>query len=279
MSERLEADELWLKRVDGAGRELLAAFDRAPQWPGQWDALSKPGLGRRRRWRWQTLDGEVFYVKTYLRPTWREQLDRILRQAALHSRAWWERDVARQLGNAYVSAAHAVACAERMRGAWESASVVLLQAASGEALDRRWQAGCNAQEWFTRGAARHELARALGRFIAAFHGTGFCHRDLYLCHVFISLDPRAADPPRFSLIDLARSHRPLWRRTRWLLKDLGQLDHSARQCGVTRADRLRFLLAYLGLAPGSPRVRWYVRRILARSNRTLARAARKAARR
>ena len=127
----------------------------------------------------------------------------------------------------------------------------------------------------TRGRARHDLTRRLARFIAAFHGTGICHRDLYLSHVFVQWDPQYQRPPQFALIDLARAHRPRWRPRRWLLKDLSQLDYSARAMGVSQTDRLRFLLHYLGLQPRAPRTRWYARRIVARSNRIMAREIRK----
>lgn len=277
MSRRQQIEPRWQAQFAAAGADVLLAFEPSPQLPGQWQELGKPNLIGRQRWRWQAEDGNTVYVKCYRRPALREQLDRIWRQGALHSRAWWEFSVARRLADASIRAPRTVGCAEQMRGAWESASVVLLESAGGDAFDRVWSAGCRSGAWFTRGPARIELTRALARFIAAFHGTGFCHRDLYLCHVFVELDAAGGRPPQFSIIDLARTHRPVWRRMRWLIKDLGQLDSSARQVGATRADRLRFLLAYMGLERGSTRVRWYARRIVKRSDQTLARDARKAA--
>ncbi|MEW6251858.1 MAG: lipopolysaccharide kinase InaA family protein, partial [Planctomycetota bacterium] len=87
--------------------------------------------------------------------------------------------------------------------------------------------------------------------------------------------PASAQP---TLIDLARTHRPRLRRTRWIIKDLSQLDTSARQLDATRADRLRFLTTYLRSRPGARPVRWYARRIVRKSDRILRRIARKAAR-
>jgi hypothetical protein len=110
--------------------------------------------------------------------------------------------------------------------------------------------------------------------VAAFHQTGLRHRDLYLCHIFIHFDDAQA-PPRLCLIDLARTFRPWLRRTRWLVKDLSQLDASAREIDATRADRLRFLLTYLGLQRCSPRVRWLVARVVAKADRIRRRAARR----
>ncbi len=242
---------------------------------GVWRRLSKPGLGGRERWLGRD-DSHAVYVKRYLHPALREQLDRILRQSVIHSRGWCEYARACELNAAQIGAPRPLACAERMLGPLERRSAVVLDEAPGEALERLWPKLCERGSRWTRPPLRHELVRRLGWFVAAFHSTGLCHRDLYLCHVFAVLDEDAACPPRFVLIDLARLFRPLVRRMRWVLKDLSQLDSSARQLGIPRTDRLRFLVAYLGLAAGSPRVRWYARRIQRRSDRILRRIERKA---
>lgn len=246
--------------------------------PGRWEALDKPGIGGRRRWRWNVplaAGAQTMYVKRYESAALREQCDRIFRQSARHSRAWWEYTQSGRLAEANIPAAAAVAFAEEMDGRLERRSAVVLESVPGEALDRLWPKAVSQRAPVTFGAARHDLARRLGRFISAFHGTGLCHRDLYLCHVFVDVPLDYGSPPRFALIDLARTHQPRWRRTRWILKDLSQLDVSARQIGASRSDRLRCLLAYLGLQRGAARTRWYVRRIVRRSDRVLRRIARK----
>jgi hypothetical protein len=152
---------------------------------------------------------------------------------------------------------------------------VILENAPGDGLDRVWRGLLVGDAPITRGPARHEITARLGRFVAAFHGAGCCHRDLYLCHIFADLDPAGDRPPRFTLIDLARTHYPRWRRMRWIIKDLSQLDASAREIGATRADRWRFLLAYLNLPPRAVRARWYARRIARKSAWILQREERK----
>lgn len=279
MSVREELNPPWSARLGAAGvRSLAALLGRADptRLPGIWTPLHKPGLGGRRRWRWQP-DGDApaLYVKQYDAPPLRSQADRALRQTSAHSTAAWEFAQSRALAEANIPAVHAVGYAQEMRGALERSSVILLEAAPGDALDRAWAAAALAGAPVTRGLARLDFARRLGRFVAAFHGTGLCHRDLYLCHIFVELDPQGTDAPRFRLIDLARVMRPRLRRMRWLLKDLSQLDSSARQLGASRSDRLRCLLAYLGLSSAAPRVRWYVRQIVRRSERIRARLARK----
>ncbi len=271
----------WRERLDAAGlREatrLLTAPPDAGDLAGRWEPLTKPGLGGRERWRW-TLPGPsaaVLYLKRYLHTPWTAQWDRCWRQVRGHSRAWWEWWQGEELARRSIPAARAVALAEELRAGWELRSAVLFPAVPGDALDRAWSAAVASAAPLTRGRARHAVVRSLARFVSAFHQTGTCHRDLYLCHVFAVLDPTAATAPRFTLIDLARAHRPRWRRMRWLLKDLAQLDSSARPLGVTRADRLRFLTAYLGLPADAPRTRWYARRIAARSARIVRQVARR----
>lgn len=273
------ADE-WQQRLSAAGiTDMLSLLDTpAPNecFGGHWTALTKPGLGRRERWRWEpTGDTLPLYVKRYLGTPWRAQWDRVYRQVRRRSRAWWEFAQSQRLNEQSIAAVRAVAAVESMRGCWERRSAVVFAEAPGDAFDRIWPAACARGAAVTRGRARHAVLRKLARFISAFHGTGMCHRDLYLCHIFVELDEAAHRPPRFTLLDLARVHRPRMRRMRWILKDLSQVDTSARQIGLTRADRLRLLIAYLGVEPRTARVRWYVRRIVRRSDRILRRIARK----
>ncbi len=284
MSCREEVAPRWRERLGACGlKQLSTLFDNSTdvsRLGGRWEVLSKAGLGGRRRWRW-TLDDRleagpaVLYIKRYAETPLGEQWDRIRRQCVRHSRAYWEYVQSRRLAEAHINVPEAVGFIEEMWGAVERRSAVLLEGVPGDGFDRVWAGLCECDAPVTRGIARHDLAVRLARFVAAFHGTGFCHRDLYLCHVFVDLDPRGGRPPRFTLIDLARTHRPYWRRMRWIIKDLSQLDASARQVGASRSDRWRFLLAYLNLPRGAVRTRWYARRIVRKSDWILRRIARK----
>lgn len=254
---------------------LPASGDR-----GSWECLAKPGLGDRQRWRWRaavTATSPALFLKRYFSAPIATQWDRLIRQNAFHSRAWWEFAQCAGLREAHIAAPRPLAVAEEMVGILERRSALVFEQVPGEAFDRRWLEACRIAAPITRPTPRHDLARRLGRFISAFHQTGRCHRDLYLCHVFVDLDLHAQRPPSFALIDLARVHQPRWRRMRWVIKDLSQLDASARQIGASRTDRCRFLLAYLGLQPGAPRLRYYADRILRKSDAILRRIARKAA--
>lgn len=283
MSQAGQVDPQWGARLADAGLRDACTLLRgqpADALGGSWEALVKPGLGGRERWRWRLNSdaAATLYVKRYLRTPWRVQFDRIFRQSPRHSRAWWEFHQSEWLTQRYVPVVQAIAVAEDVRGCLERRSAVIFEPVQGDAFDRVWPKIVATRAALTRPPARHELARGLARFISAFHQTGACHRDLYLCHVFADVDPGARRAPRFALIDLARVHRPRFRRIRWIIKDLSQLDTSAQQLGLTRTDRLRFLVTYLGLEPKSPRVRFYVRRIVRKSRGILRRIARKSGR-
>jgi hypothetical protein len=272
----------WRERLAAAGLTRPAdLLDRSPAelaLGGRWECLAKPGLGRRERWRWELPGSEepdTLYLKRYGEADWKSIWDRAWRQSVRHGRAWWECDQARLLAAAQIRAPQAIASAEHMRGVAECGSVVLLSAAEGDAFDRLWPRAVRGQAPITRGRSRHAVTTGLARFVWRFHATGLCHRDLYLCHIFTNLDLGASAAPQFTLIDLARTFRPRWRRLRWIIKDLSQLDASARQIGASRTDRLRFLRAYLALSRAAPRIRFYARRIVRKSDWILARIARK----
>lgn len=276
----------WQQRLESAGLASVANLLTCPpdQLPlaGEWRLLTKPGLHGRQRWRWELPDAggrsTVLFVKRYFGCPLKIQYDRIVRQGPRHSRAWWEYDQCRQLAGLHVRAPQPVAVAEQMCGPLERRGVVVLEGVGGDGFDRAWVAACQTHAPVTRGAARHDVTRRLARFVADLHQTGICHRDLYLCHIFGELDPQGGRPPEFTLIDLARTLRPVLRRMRWIIKDLAQLDSSARQIGASRADRLRFLHAYLGPQSAQESVVRYVRRIVRKSNWILRRIERQSRR-
>lgn len=77
------------------------------------------------------------------------------------------------------------------------------------------------------------------------HEGGVNHRDFYLCHFLLHLEPApAADALRLSLIDLHRSQVRGHTPRRWRDKDLAALYFSALDIGLTRRDKLRFLREY-----------------------------------
>jgi heptose I phosphotransferase len=91
------------------------------------------------------------------------------------------------------------------------------------------------------------LAVELARLTGELHRRRRFHKDLYLCHFYVSAEDIArpvAWPGRVRLIDLHRlGHHPLtwpW----WLAKDLGQLWYSSEILGVSGRDRVFFWRTY-----------------------------------
>lgn len=277
VAPRVFLEALGISAPDGMFAELPAPDERRHV-----ELLNKPGLGGRERWR-VTVPANggvarVSYVKRYGRTPLRVQWDRVLRQTWNRSVAWWEFEQSRRLAAANVPAVTAIAYAEDMIGPFERRSAVMFEAVPGDALDRAWRRLTRENHALTRGSARHDMTRRLARFVSAFHQTGLRHRDLYLCHIFVEFQGASADRPAFHIIDLARVFRPLsWTRGRWTVKDLSQLDVSARQIGASRTDRLRFLLAYLGIQRTGGRGRRWARQVTRKSDGVMARIARKAA--
>ncbi|MGD8915847.1 MAG: lipopolysaccharide kinase InaA family protein [Syntrophobacterales bacterium] len=75
---------------------------------------------------------------------------------------------------------------------------------------------------------KRSLVEKLAAFAGHFHTSGLSHQDFYLCHLFWSQDSK-----EIILVDLQRirhyqgqNRQP---RIRWVVKDLAQLDYSARK--------------------------------------------------
>jgi hypothetical protein len=219
------------------------------------EAMTKPGLDIWRDRRRLTLtDGtgrrETAYLKRYLHPPLGAQIRRILWRSPGRGTAWWEWRASSRLASAAVPTPVPMAFGEQMVGWWERRSFLLVKAADSQALER-WL-----PEGWRRLAPRQKRAwlEQLARLVARFHAAGFCHRDFYLSHVFV--DAADLDQPRFCLIDLQRVFTPRWRKRRWRVKDLAQLNYSAPAGPVTRADRWRFLRSYVPGASREERRRW-----------------------
>jgi len=96
-------------------------------------------------------------------------------------------------------------------------------------------------------ALKHALIDRVAEMVRRMHAGGMNHRDLYICHFLLHLDP----PPtpaalRLSLIDLHRSQLRARTPRRWRDKDLAALYFSALDIGLTRRDKLRFVRRYFG---------------------------------
>lgn len=128
------------------------------------------------------------------------------------------------------------------------------------------ESGVPLDAWWADAAHRDRaLVRQLASIVRRMHALPVTHRDLYLCHVLVVIDRR-----ELVILDWQRlKGEPGGRlRRRWFVKDLAALLHSSRDlAGVTRTDRLRFLLGYLGERRVNRVVRRWVERVRAKAER------------
>ncbi len=116
-------------------------------------------------------------------------------------------------------------------------------------------------------ARRRAVGGALAGLVRRFHGAGFTHRDLYLCHVLAAPSPEGAwAAPRLTLIDLARAERGAPFFGHRVVKDLAALEYSAAPL-VPRTERLRWLRLYLGVPRSEPAARRIARAVLTKAAR------------
>ena len=96
-------------------------------------------------------------------------------------------------------------------------------------------------------ALKQALIARVAEVARRMHDSGMNHRDFYLCHFLLHLDPAPTPAAlRLSLIDLHRAQIRVRTPRRWRDKDLASLYFSALDIGLTRRDTLRFLRRYFG---------------------------------
>ena len=94
-------------------------------------------------------------------------------------------------------------------------------------------------------AMKRALIHRVAGMARRMHQGGVNHRDFYICHFLLHLDPAPTpDDLKLSLIDLHRAQIREKTPRRWRDKDLAALYFSALDIGLTRRDVLRFLRLY-----------------------------------
>ncbi len=94
-------------------------------------------------------------------------------------------------------------------------------------------------------ALKRALIERVAQMAGRMHRGGVNHRDFYICHFLLQLDPPpTADVLKLSVIDLHRAQLRDKTPRRWRDKDLASLHFSALDIGLTQRDRWRFLRAY-----------------------------------
>jgi len=242
--------------------------------------LDKPGLAsyRDRNRLEATIDeGETrtFYLKRYHRPPLIEQFRRIKECGLKSSSAWREMHFIKRLSLLGIPTMQGVAFGQKMKGILEVRSFGITAGLPGASLETLVDRVRDGAAEPPRPADRHEIIRQLGLIAARLHEARLYHRDLYLCHVFLT--PRPDGGIVLRLIDLARMIEKPARTRRWAVKDLAALAYSAPAGGVTRVDRLRFLYHYChgkGARASGERCRGEIRGLAADIDRRVARTAR-----
>ncbi len=232
--------------------------------------LNKEGLPS---WRQRVMfvldDGEAgtkrIYVKRFHRPPLASQWRRITSGNLMRSTAGIEKRWIDELDAAGISVPQVVAFGENRQGCWEKASALALLEVPGKSLER----------WVLDhpGRAPRRMIEALGEFTRRFHDGGYIHRDFYLCHIFFvhrGTDLKCVTESDFVLIDLQRIMKDPWRRTRWIVRELAQLNYSTPETTAGLKERLRFLKSYLGCARFD---RAAIRKLISQINRKTRRIA------
>ena len=189
--------------------------------------------------------GRGYFVKIHRGVGWREIVKNLLsaRLPVLGARNEWQ--AIRRLDELGVATMKAVAYGERGCNPARQHSFIVTEeltpTVSLEDFCRDWPQ-CPPDS-----ALKRTLIDRVADMARQMHEGGMNHRDLYICHFLLHLEPApTAAALRLSLIDLHRSQiRPHTPR-RWRDKDLAALYFSALGIGLTRRDKLRFVRRYFG---------------------------------
>lgn len=189
------------------------------------------------------IDGRAYFVKIHRGIGWGDIVKNLLSMRLPVLGAANEFQAIERLKTLGVATMTAVAFGERgSNPATRHSFIVTEELAPTVSLEdhcRDWPVAPPAPRW------KHALIRRVADMARRMHEGGANHRDFYLCHFLLHLDPApTADDFRLSLIDLHRAQIRAATPRRWRDKDLAALHFSALAIGLTQHDRLRFLRSY-----------------------------------
>lgn len=208
--------------------------------------LVKKGIGRRQRIRFEAVTDHHniwLYLKRVRHPRLKDQMQRIMSGTLRHSGCWHERYMIKQLALCRIPVPRIVAYTEKMFLGYEIKSALITEGIVGQSLERFVPKIFSRIPRQGELLARREWTKQLAILIKRFHGCGFCHRDLYLSHIFISFNKTGK--PVYYLIDLARCFKMNLRKKRWIVKELAGLNYSSPRPEISNTDRMRFFKTYL----------------------------------
>jgi len=218
----------------------------------------------------------VLYIKRHDRVPWQTKIRRTLRLGEPISVAEHEARNLVRLLDAGIPTVRCAAVGWKFSSGGRSERSCLVTEELADATQADVYCECRFGSASDRGktAARRRWVRALARLARQFHGSGFVHRDFYLCHVLVR--PVGADDYVLHLIDLQRMLR--FRGVvpeRWIVKDLAALLFSSwpspatfvRSEVFTDTDRMRFAREYFGTDRLSAAQKSLVRRAVRKARR------------
>jgi len=191
------------------------------------------------------LAGRGYFVKIHRGVGWREIVANLLVLRAPVLGAGNEYRAIRRLEQLGVATMRAVACGVRGGNPARQRSFIVTEELAPtvnlEDLCRDWPTAPPPP------AFKHALIARVATMARRMHEGGVNHRDFYLCHFLLHLDPApTAECFTLSLIDLHRAQIRARTPRRWRDKDLAALHFSALAIGLTTRDYLRFLRIYFG---------------------------------
>lgn len=190
-----------------------------------------------------TQAGRDYFVKIHRGVGWKEIFKNLIcaRLPVLGATNEWK--ALHRLHSLGVDSMHPVAFGQRGHNPAKRHSFIITEAlaptVSLEDFCRHWP------EAPPPSALKFALINRVAEMAGKMHRGGVNHRDFYLCHFLLHLDPAPAPQSlRLSLIDLHRAQVRARTPRRWRDKDLASLYFSALHIGLKQRDILRFLRTY-----------------------------------
>lgn len=202
--------------------------------------LSKVGLaGWRHRICFPLADGQTAYLKRYIRPPFFVQMKAWIQHRHRAFLAEYDKGPSDELARAKILTPQVIAYGGQWTGCVENCSfIITLEIPNGRSLEQKLPNCFETPPAPKQRQAKNEFIYRLADFVRRFHETGYCHRDLYLSHLFLS------DEQTLYLIDLHRTFKPRIGSCYYRIKDIAQLHYSCPAAKISSSDRLRFYLAY-----------------------------------
>ncbi len=239
--------------------ELCCGKGRATE-RDAWEPVASSPFTEVSRFEWEE---ELYYYKRYLERGWPE----VVKAWAFGSRA------ERAWRGALLLEENALRTPEVVLAGWRGAECFAVTRAVVGGV-RLGQYVRRLKTQIDRRAQRAvwSVAEELGRMVGRMHKCGIVHGDLRWGNILVEVEPESV---QFVLLDNERTRRYQRVPRRKILKNLVQLN-VIPPLALSRTERMRFWLAYRAENSALPGAhKQWVRRVIARTTRRLARRAKK----